>query len=155
VHSTSMSRNTPVQAFLRSLDQALESELAPLGFTRHSGKHLMLAGGKSHPTVHIEIQRGRGLLLNCFAVNLQFIGAAGTAASKKRVGAWPYSFTDLPQTLILSPLSHTLIPVLWVALFTDRWWRVPKSEWLRSITLRSTVHAVKREVHSLAARSEA
>jgi hypothetical protein len=151
-----MNQTAPVQAFLKTLDQALEAELAPLGFARHSSKHFIMAGGQSQPTVHVEIQRGRGLLLNCFAVNLQIHNnAAGTSASKKRVGSWPYSFTDLPQTLILSPLSHTLIPLLWVALFTDRWWRVPKSESLRRITLRSTVHAVKREIHYIASRGEA
>ena len=151
-----MSLQNPDREFMRALDLSLETELAPFGFTRTAKKHLVRQATMNVQTIHLKIQRGRGHLLNCFAVNLevQDTTAAGEQSNKRRVGSWPYSLRDLPHTLLLSPLSHTLLPLLWVALFTDRWWRIPRGEWLRRFTIRNAVHAVRREIRRLVARSE-
>ena len=149
-----MTQLQPDREFMSALDAALETELAPFGFARNTKKHLVREASMSNQAVQIGVQRGRGHLLNCFAVNLEVLDGttAADAPCKRRIGSWPYSALDLPNTLLLSPLLHTLLPLFWVALFTDRWWRIPRGKRLRKQTMRSAVNAVSREVRSLISR---
>ena len=150
-----MSHQDLGRQFLAALDHALAAELAPLGFTRTSNKRLVHE--YNGQTIHLEIQRGHGRLLNCFAVNLKVKDptAVSTPSHIRRVGSWPHSLRSLPTTLLLSPLSHTLLPIFWVALFTDRWWRIPRGAWLQALTIKKASNAAKQEAKSLLARSEA
>jgi hypothetical protein len=150
-----MSHQNHDQQFLTALDQALAAELAPLGFTRANKKRLVRE--YNGHTIHLEVQRGHGRLLNCFAINLKTNKSAAIAAPAhiRRVGSWPHSLRNLPTTLLLSPLSHTLLPIFWVALFTDRWWRIPRGAWLQALTIRKAGYAAEQEVRLLLARSEA
>jgi hypothetical protein len=140
--------------FLTALDHALAAELAPLGFTS-AGKKRLVRAYKGH-TIQLEIQRGHGRLLNCFAVNLNADHSTATAmpALTRRVGSWPHSLWNLPTTLLLSPLSHTLFPIFWVALFTDRWWRIPHRAWLQAFSIRKACYAAKQEIELLLSQGE-
>ena len=89
----------------------------------------------------IEIQLGRGRLRGCFCINLCLARQppdieVGNVKREKcfRLGSWPNSLTRIPQVIAFSPVLSIVLPVFWVSLFTDSWWRIPENKiWLRLV----------------------
>ena len=130
---------------LQAFDQLIRNQLSPL-LTEHG---FLPSGNRRYLRMHkataikeiIEIQLGRGILQGCFCINLRFIqetpGKEGENAKREkcfRLGAWPHSLTRIPQIIAFSPVLSIIFPLLWVSLFTDSWWRIPKNKiWLRLV----------------------
>ncbi len=132
--------------FLYQLDQALEAAVAPLGFRRTRAKRLERVRKDGETIDVIEIQRGRGILIDSFAVNLRIEPGPAPGAARPlaghRLGSWPESTSGIVHVLLLSPPLHLLLPIFWVALFTDRWWRIPKSNLFTRLTQRNVLNTV-------------
>ena len=124
---------------LTSFNRSLKADLGPLlvgnGFSV-SGKRRYERAGRTQATKDIiEIQLGRGRLRGYFCINLCVerqapdIEGNGTKWNKCfRLGSWPHSLNRIPQIVAFSPTLSLLLPVFWVSLFTDSWWRIPKSK---------------------------
>ena len=123
---------------LKSFDKSLKAYLAPLlaknGFSTSGNRRYVRAGTAPATKEIIEIQLGRGRLRGYFCVNLCIehqaagIKCSGVKWTKCfRLGSWPHSLNRIPQIIAFSPTLSLLLPVFWVSLFTDSWWRIPKS----------------------------
>ena len=132
--------------FLQALDQTLEVGAAPLGFRRVRAKRLERRRANGLAVDVIEIQRGKGTLLQSFAVNLRVEQESSTAPRRclasHRLGSWPESKFSVLPVLFLSPLLHLAVPIFWVTLFTDRWWRIPKIGPFNCLTRRNVVNTL-------------
>lgn len=109
------------------MNEAFVPTLVAHGFVKASARRYERARQNGGVDV-IEVQLGQRSLAGFFCVNAYVLHCSRQwPSSPKRLGSGLIALMRIPQIILFSPLTHLLIPIYWLSLITDSWFRISKS----------------------------